>query len=410
MADTEFVSSTEQQQSPPTESVLPPTNESEIETALTVAGGGDETALVEADGQKKTKKIIRRKRRPARPQIDPATIKSEPPPQTGTTFNIWYNKWSGGDREDSLLSKHAAPSRCNVAKDSGYTRADKVPGSYFCLFFARGICHKGHECEYLHRLPTLHDLFNPNVDCFGRDKFSDYRDDMGGVGSFMRQNRTLYVGRIHVTDDIEEVVSRHFAEWGQIERIRVLTSRGVAFITYSNVANAEFGKEAMAHQSLDHSEILNVRWATADPNPLAQKREARRLEEQAAEAVRRALPADFVAELEGKDPEARKRKKIEGSFGLQGYDAPDEVWYTRTKQLEDAGRAGAGQLEAPDQSLMIEAAAAQEVPTQESTGGGIFSSSTVAALRGLSGGNVTTKPAPQASGPLVGYGSDDDSD
>ncbi|KAH8430469.1 active spliceosome conformation promoter CWC2 [Aspergillus melleus] len=415
MADTDLASSTEQQFHP-TESGPPPTNDTETETALTVAAGGDnaETALVEAaDGQKKTKKIIRRKRRPARPQIDPATIKSEPPPQTGTTFNIWYNKWSGGDREDSLLSKHAAPSRCNVAKDSGYTRADKVPGSYFCLFFARGICHKGHECEYLHRLPTLHDLFNPNVDCFGRDKFSDYRDDMGGVGSFMRQNRTLYVGRIHVTDDIEEVVSRHFAEWGQIERIRVLTSRGVAFVTYSNVANAEFGKEAMAHQSLDHSEILNVRWATVDPNPLAQKREARRLEEQAAEAVRRALPAEFVAELEGKDPEARKRKKIEGSFGLQGYDAPDEVWYTRTKQLEDAGRAGAGQLEAPDQSLMIEAASAepaQEFQTQESTGGGIFSSSTVAALRGLSGGNVTTKPAPQASGPLVGYGSDDDSD
>lgn len=27
-----------------------------------------------------------------------------------------------------------------------------------------------------------------------------------------------------------EVVSRHFAEWGEIDRIRVLTSRGVAFV------------------------------------------------------------------------------------------------------------------------------------------------------------------------------------
>lgn len=93
---------------------------------------------------------------------------------------------------------------------------------------------KGQECEYLHRLPTIHDIFNPNVDCFGRDKFSDYRDDMGGVGSFLRQNRTLYIGRIHVSDDIEEIVARHFQEWGQIERVRVLTSRGVAFVTYSN--------------------------------------------------------------------------------------------------------------------------------------------------------------------------------
>ena len=80
------------------------------------------------------------------------------------------------------------------------------------------MCTKGQDCQQLHRLPGTYDLFNPNVDCFGRDKFSDYRDDMGGVGSFMRQNRTIYVGRIHVTDDIEEIVARHFAEWGQIER------------------------------------------------------------------------------------------------------------------------------------------------------------------------------------------------
>lgn len=181
-----------------------------------------ETALVKPDqasGNKVTKKVVKKKRRPARPQVDPSTVKTgELPPQTGTVFNIWYNKWSGGDREDKYLSKHHAEGRCKIAKDSGYTRADKVAGSYFCLFFARGLCPKGHECEYLHRLPTLHDLFNPNVDCFGRDKHSDYRDDMGGVGSFMRQNRTLYIGRIHVSDDIEEIVARHFSEWGQIER------------------------------------------------------------------------------------------------------------------------------------------------------------------------------------------------
>lgn len=58
-------------------------------------------------------------------------------------------------------------------------------------------------------------------DCFARDKFSDYRDDMGGVGSFNRQNRTLYVGRIKETGtgpETEEVVLRHFKEWGDIER------------------------------------------------------------------------------------------------------------------------------------------------------------------------------------------------
>lgn len=382
--------------------------------------------------QKKTKKIIRKKRRPARPQVDASSIKHEPPPQTGTIFNIWFNKWSGGDREDKYLSKTAAPGRCNIAKDSGYTRGDKVVGSYFCLFFAKGLCPRGQECEYLHRLPGLFDTFNPNVDCFGRDKHSDYRDDMGGVGSFMRQNRTLYgmfstsqhltthksahakltrlsVGRIHVTDDIEEVVARHFAEWGQVDRMRCLTARGVAFVTYTNEANSQFAKEAMAHQSLDHSEILNVRWATVDPNPLAQKREARKIEEQAAEAVRRALPEEFVREIEGRDPDAKRRKRIEGGFGLEGYEAPDQVWYARGRELE--GRGGQATIEGEKESL-IEDGQDGEVATEGEKG--IFSNSTLAALQKHSSSNGrvvrTAAPAAVSAGPLVGYGSDDDSD
>ncbi|KAI9818458.1 MAG: Pre-mRNA-splicing factor [Pycnora praestabilis] len=377
-------------------------------TDLTITNQEETTLTAPSPPSEKklTKKVLKRKRRPARPQVDPSTMKSEPPPQTGTIFNIWYNKWSGGDREDKYLSKHAATGRCSIAKDSGYTRADKVPGSYFCLFFSKGLCPKGHECEYLHRLPGLHDLFNPNVDCFGRDKHSDYRDDMGGVGSFMRQNRTLYVGRIHVSDDIEEVVARHFAEWGQVDRIRVLNSRGVAFITYTNEANSQFAKEAMAHQSLDHSEILNVRWATVDPNPLAQKREAHKIEEQAAEAVRRALPAEFVAEIEGRDPEARKRKKLEGGFGLQGYEAPDEVWFARGKAVVDGGDRAIGAGE--ERYLIEDAPLGQD--EQGGAGGGILSGATLNALKGYTSNGVhfsSKEPAAAPAGPLVAYGSDD---
>lgn len=202
-------------------SPAPPTETIPTETVPTTTeapeDADDQSELATTDPRRKILK--KKKRRPARAQVDPDTFKGgEIPVQTGTVFNIWYNKWSGGDREDKYISKAHAAGRCNIAKDSGYTKADKIPGSYFCLFFARGLCPRGQECEYLHRLPTVHDLFNPNVDCFGRDKFSDYRDDMGGVGSFMRQNHTLYVGRIHVSDDIEEIVARHFAEWGQVER------------------------------------------------------------------------------------------------------------------------------------------------------------------------------------------------
>lgn len=37
---------------------------------------------------------VRRKRRPARVQVDPSTVTEEDrPPQIGTVFNIWYLKW-----------------------------------------------------------------------------------------------------------------------------------------------------------------------------------------------------------------------------------------------------------------------------------------------------------------------------
>lgn len=39
----------------------------------------------------------------------------------------------------------------------------------------------------------------------------------------------------------------------------ILYNRGIAFVTYEHEANAQFAKEAMANQSLDMEEVLNVR-------------------------------------------------------------------------------------------------------------------------------------------------------
>ena len=227
----------------------------------------------------------------------------------------------------------------------------------------------------------------------------------------MRVNRTLYVGRIHVTDDIEEVVARHFAEWGEVERIRCLTGRGVGFITYVNEANGQFAKEAMAHQSLDHNEILNVRWATQDPNPLAQKREARRIEEVAAEAVRRALPAEFVAEIEGRDPELVKRKRIEGGYGSYAIgntenqrhiEGLSQETFLENPKGEEINLAGVG---TPQENTREP----QTVPQE----GGILSSSTLTALQGYSMQKADVpgnKPVQGLTGSLVGYDTDEDSD
>lgn len=415
------------------------------ETALEVVksqvdiatGAGDATTEVVVA------KTPKKKRRPARVQKEPGTVQDQLP-QSGTVFNIWYLKWSGGDKDDAQYSQRKSEGRCVIATDAGYTKADKVAAGtqpFFCLYFARGLCTRGKHCEYLHRLPRVTDMFPPNLDCFGRDKFADYRDDMGGVGSFLRQNRTLYVGRISTTENVEEAVARNFAEWGEIERTRVLNNRGVAFVTYMNETSAQFAKEAMAHQSLTGlpDEVLNVRWATEDPNPLSQVREKRRLEEQAAEAIRKLLPADYVAELEGRDPDAKKRRKEQSSLGLEGYEAPDDIWFARgenainpnaktivsstnrntttihrltahgEEQPDDGGhdaREGEGDAEAEEPVKQLEAPPAA----------GLFSASSLAALKAVNLTAATSAavpaPAPGIGGGglgLVGdYESDDD--
>ncbi|KAF9223643.1 hypothetical protein BS17DRAFT_733269 [Gyrodon lividus] len=239
-----------------------------------------------------------KKLKPARKQVKAGDVEKKETVQTGKEYNIWYNKWAGGDREDNYSNKVKSQTRCNIKKDSGLTRANQTGIRYCCLFFARGCCPYGWECNYLHILPDPNNaLPDSSKDCFARDKFADYRDDMGGVGSFNRQNRTLYVGRIKETGpgpETEEIVTRHFKEWGEIERIRVLQYRSVAFVTYVSEFGAQFAKEAMACQSLDNDEILNVRWATEDPNPVQKVAEKRRLEEQGQEAIKARMDPRIV--------------------------------------------------------------------------------------------------------------------
>ncbi|KAJ6561872.1 hypothetical protein B0H19DRAFT_1142903 [Mycena capillaripes] len=250
---------------------------------------------------KKQKKL-----KPARKQVKPGDVVKTEAPQTGKEYNIWYNKWAGGDREDSYSNKVKSQTRCNIKRDSGLTRANVTGIKYTCLYFARGCCPYGWECEYLHMLPDPNDqLPDSSKDCFARDKFSDYRDDMGGVGSFNRQNRTLYIGRIKETGnglETEEVVMRHFKEWGQIEHddsetgwaVKVLQYRSVAFVTYVSELHAQFAKEAMACQSMDNDEILNVRWATEDPNPVQKVAEKRRLVEMGQEVIKAKIDPRIV--------------------------------------------------------------------------------------------------------------------
>lgn len=131
-----------------------------------------------------------------------------------------------------------------------------------------------------------------------------------------------------------------------------------------------------------------------------------------------------MAEIEGRDPEARKRRKLESSYGLEGYEAPDEVHFARgPNAVNPRGRegyadGGGGEI-SYEERLMIEQGDAggadggewqqqqqqQAAPVEEN---GIFSSNTLAALNAAKVAVVSKSKPPAQTGPLVAYDSDSD--
>lgn len=143
--------------------------------------------------------------------------------------------------------------RCDPELDVGYTAAElfnEKNGAYFCLFFARGCCASGVNCKWYHRVPSMQDceLVDQTKDIFGRARFSTFREDMKGIGSFAKETRAIYVSDYHLPNNdngvtqLYEVLLRHFSLWGEIEDINILPHKGYAFIKYKHRCMAEFAK------------------------------------------------------------------------------------------------------------------------------------------------------------------------
>lgn len=157
-------------------------------------------------------------------------------------YNIWYGKFIG-DYNDKM-DREPAPARCKLETDAGYTKADLGQGDkkikrFFCLHFARGICAKGNECSYFHRIPLPEDDAKTDelFDCFGRQRHNKHKDDMSGVGTFAKPCRTLFVGNLQKSKydspkDLEDTLWRHFGEWGELESLNVVHRLSIAFPRY----------------------------------------------------------------------------------------------------------------------------------------------------------------------------------
>ena len=179
--------------------------------------------------------------RPARKQkdfVDPKKYHTE----GNNEYNLWYGRYMG-DMNDKA-DREPAADRCVLEKDAGYTKADQGNAAnkgrrFFCVHFAHGMCAKGSECIFHHRIPLPEDdrQCDELFDIFGRSRHSKHKDDMSGVGSFMKPCRTLFVGNLlkgqyKTPKDLEEALWRHFGEWGELESLNVIHRLSIAFPRY----------------------------------------------------------------------------------------------------------------------------------------------------------------------------------
>jgi len=193
-------------------------------------------------------------------------------------YNLWYHRYIS-DRFDASI-REAAQTICDPWLDSGWTEADRrgAHNASFCLWFAKGCCTRGPGCKYKHRVPTTFDDEGNDqmLDIFGRERHAAHKDDMGGVGTFTKECRSLYISEIKIDrtqpdciQKLEAQIWKLFHPWGPIESIRVIPNKVIAFVKYDYRAAAEFAKVACADQPCGLAEAINVRWAFEDPNPKA---------------------------------------------------------------------------------------------------------------------------------------------
>jgi hypothetical protein len=183
--------------------------------------------------------------------------------------------------------------------------------------------------------------------------------------------------------------------------VRVLQYRSVAFVTYKSELHAQFAKEAMACQSLDNDEILNVRWATEDPNPVQKVAEKRRLEDMGQEAIKARIDPRIVDAMRA--VRALEDGDVLDEYGLEvvdvnGEQEDDSEPGTKRRRIDVSGSP-------PPQP--------PEVPPQPT---GLLSADTLeglkyfAEIRKRNGGNrPRAVPPPSSLGlGLADYGSDED--
>ena len=169
----------------------------------------------------------------------------------------------------------------------------------------------------------------------------------------------------------------------------------------------------MACQSLDNDEILNVRWATEDPNPTSKVAEKRRLEEMGQAAIRARMDPRVVDAMQSvRALEEGREYHAEDGYADEDSEAGADQPEGKRRRIEMPETGQSGGMEEPQEA---------EPEREKTQGQGLLSAGTLESLRYFSelrrqngaapapAPALSTKVQQRAAGLGLGdYGSDDE--
>ncbi|CAD6249763.1 unnamed protein product [Miscanthus lutarioriparius] len=181
-----------------------------------------------------------------------------------------------------FAEEHDRRARAGIDYDSSYGKARpndtilklqrtspyyKRNRAHVCSFFVRGECTRGAECPYRHEMPETGELSQQNI----KDRYYGVNDPValkllskaGEMPSLTPPDdetiRTLYIGGLDSRITEQDLRDQFYAH-GEIESIRMVLQRAIAFVTYTTREGAEKAAEELANKLVIKGVRLKLMW------------------------------------------------------------------------------------------------------------------------------------------------------
>ncbi|CAN1284793.1 Zinc finger CCCH domain-containing protein 40 [Linum perenne] len=171
---------------------------------------------------------------------------------------------AGIDYESSYGKARPNDTILKLQRTSPYYKRNRA---HVCSFYIRGECTRGAECPYRHEMPVTGELSQQNI----KDRYYGVNDPVamkllnkaGEMPSLEPPEdesiRTLYVGGLDERISEQDLRDNFYAH-GEIESIKMVPQRAIAFVAYTTREGAEKAAEELSNKLVIKGLRLKLMW------------------------------------------------------------------------------------------------------------------------------------------------------